>query len=246
MIQHNLTTNKNNRILDLVLTNGLLSCSVKACDEISRIDRHHPPLNIIIKSERLKTIKENIIPKFIFSKTNYDECLKALIEFDWNSYCDLDCNDFVQLFYNKLWELIELHTPKAKIRKSSYPKWFSNSLVKMMKEKDKYHSKYKRFGNPRDLDTFSMLRKRTKILIDMCFRSHISHIENNLSGDIKIFWNYIKSRKTTTDYPKLMSYEADKANNGQDIANLFARFFSSVYNDFSLRFCHYHIFCHVM
>ncbi|CAH2096311.1 unnamed protein product [Euphydryas editha] len=200
--QLNYVSNQNNRILDLVLASAGLSCSVRKCTEISRIDEHHPAV---------------------------ESCTAELLQIDWGSISDLGCDDFLQQFYNIVWETIDKHTPKSKVRKSKYPAWFSNSLINMFKEKDRYYHKYKKYGNPRDFDVFSMLRQRCKVALDNCFNQYISRLEKNMTVDIKAFWRYTKAKRETNDLPRQMYYSEHTAECGQDIANLFARFFSSVY-----------------
>ncbi|KAL4714145.1 hypothetical protein ACJJTC_008499 [Scirpophaga incertulas] len=73
--------------------------------------------------------------------------------------------------------IIEKHTPKFKPRKATYPFWFSRNLISILKEKDRYHQKFKKYGNPRDNDTFSLLRGRAKDAMDKCFYTYISNIE---------------------------------------------------------------------
>lgn len=75
-----------------------------------------------------------------------------------------------------------------------------------------------------------MLRARVKLVYDQCYKGYMSRIEENLNINIRAFWKYAKSTKATNDLPRQMrdSYSAD---NGTDITNLFASYFSSVYNE---------------
>jgi hypothetical protein len=58
----------------------------------------------------------------------------------------------------------------------------------------------------------------------------LERVENSIKTDIKAFWRYTKSKNTTNVLASRMYYESVFANNGSDIANLFAKHFSSVYN----------------
>lgn len=167
--------------------------------------------------------------RFMFHKTNYEACTDELLQTDWDKLSHLACNDFLHTFYNILWESIEKHTPKSKIKKSKYPAWFSYSLINMLKEKDRYHHRYKKYGNPRDFDVFSMLRHRCKVTLDNCYNIYISRLEKNITSDIKAFWRYTKAKKVTNDFPKKMYFREHTAECGPDVAKLFAMFFSSVY-----------------
>jgi hypothetical protein len=229
MVQLNSVFNHNNRMLDLVLVTSGLSCSVTEAVGLSRIDDHHPPLEIIIKAEKIRLMKENVTPRLLFRKTDYNACLTELSEIDWEQFGDLSCDDFVQYFYSVLWEIIEKYTPKARPKSHKYPTWFNPQLVKMLKEKKRFHAKYRKFSNPRDFDAFSLLRARCKAEVQHCFRQYIGLIEENLKYDIGSFWRYTKSKKVTNSYPDKLFYKGHSAEGGVNIANLFSVFFSTVY-----------------
>ncbi|KAG7303291.1 hypothetical protein JYU34_011770 [Plutella xylostella] len=226
----NSVLNTNNRILDLVISdidNGIV---INRSVPISREDVHHPPLEILFTNKE-NTLQNAIIEKICFRKTKYEECIKEIENFEWEKHAsELNCEDFLQLFYNTLYTIIEKYTPKTKSRKSNYPTWFSISLIRIIKEKAKYHNRYKKFRNPRDYDCFSMLRSRVKDMMNDCFRTYISSIEEDLLLNIKSFWRYTKNKRVTNSIPNRMYYNDRTATTGQDICNLFSDYFSTVYS----------------
>lgn len=60
-----------------------------------------------------------------------------------------------------------------------WPNWFSGSLIKILKETNRIHNKFQKFGNPRVFDTYSMLRTVAKSVLIDCFRSSIGNVETN-------------------------------------------------------------------
>lgn len=230
LLQLNYLPNKNNKTLDLALTDSTCLCILSSTTPISRIDDHHPPFEVLLNTGPQHSLRENSeLPKYLFRKTDYNMCISELSIIDWGKFSHSDTDELLQQFYNTVWETIDKYTPKGKRNKHRYPAWFSSALIKVLKEKTKFHVKYKKYGNPRDYDSFSLLRSRSKMLMDSCFKSYIANIEDNLSINIKSFWRYTKSRKVTNDIPKQMFYGNLSADNGITIANLFANYFSSVY-----------------
>lgn len=68
------------------------------------------------------------------------------------------------------------------------------------------------------------------MLRDVCFRNYIDKTENSLKSNPKYFWNYFKNKKNQYDLPSVMHCDDVTANNSNEVVNLFASFFSSVYS----------------
>lgn len=79
--QCNNVTNKNNRLLDIVLVD-VPGCCVSEADPLSVIDLHHPPLEIQITLTELLKLKSNSITKINFHKADYKAINKQLKEKD--------------------------------------------------------------------------------------------------------------------------------------------------------------------
>ena len=100
----------------------------------------------------------------------------------------------------------------------------------MVSEKRKYHKKFKKHQNPRDYDTYAMLRRRVKLTLRDCFRNFIAGIEVSLSeGNTRIFWSFIKSKKAVKSIPHEMFYGDRSTSDPAEVCELFAAFFASVF-----------------
>lgn len=116
-----------------------------------------------------------------------------------------------QLVISNLLKLSERHTwfgllrffasakyaPKA-IPRISYLERISKSLVTLLRVKQKYHTKYKKFGYSRDYDTFTILRARVTLVYDQCFKGYKSRIEENIKTDVRTFGNMQSKKKRPT------------------------------------------------
>lgn len=230
--QYNSIKNQNLRILDLVLSNSL-NVSVGTAIPLLNLDRHHPALEVELKVfVQSKQPNRNNHPRYNFNKCDYPHIKHDLSNIDWHLELkqehDVDTN--VNVFYAILNDIIKKHTPLMINKNNSYPVWFSTSLIKCLSEKNKYHKRFKKYGNPRDYDTFAMLRSRCKALLKSCRKSFLSLTEESLKGNPKFFWKYVNARKPFA-LPQTMSYSSQSASDDKDICELFSQYFSSVFNN---------------
>ncbi|CAH2097315.1 unnamed protein product [Euphydryas editha] len=232
--QYNYCLNNKNRTLDLVMSSLVVSHLSESEDPLSRIDPLHPPIELTIGINFQERLESCVGTRFRFHKADYERITFDLSNISWDKeLSSYDCvDDMVEHFYKILREVIAKHVPKSKPRTNKYPLWFSGALVKVINEKFKYRTKYRKYGNPRDLITFELLRERCTKLHNLNYRSYLDSLETTLSSNPKIFWSYIKYKKgrRSSSYPASMSLDNRVASSGPDICNLFALQFSSVFN----------------
>lgn len=159
--QINHTKNAYNCTLDLALSN-ILNIKSKRTHGIVDEDQHHPTIAISFDSKEIKFMKQKKTIKLNFFKADYESINKEISEVDWNVIlCDQDINNNVEIFYNKLNEIINKYAPKVKIDGSKFPIWYSKELIRLIKEKEYYFKRKKQSVNP----IFKLLfeRKRSEI-----------------------------------------------------------------------------------
>lgn len=236
IVQHNHIPNSKNKILDLVLSNTHNNVTVKECTHPLRdIDELHPPLDISIATTVFinKTSQNTIKPKYNFRKANYEIINNELSDINWNNEFN-DCSDvnyMVSKLYEILRNIIKSHVPFTPTFKyKNYPVWFSPSLVKMLKLKHKYHTKYKKHRNPLDKIEFNYLRADCERVMRKCYNDYIISLEILISKNPKYFWSHIKKKRNfSSNYPPTMSLNDVKGHSVDVISDLFAKYFSSVF-----------------
>lgn len=229
--QYNFVPNLNNRYLDLVFSTSPIIKVIKT-DPLTKLDNHHPALLINYYTPSFQqTIPKADASRFNFYKCNYSNLKYDLKNLNWTNILTSDAIDSdVELFYIKLNHLIKKHTPVTKIYSHKYPLWFSYSLKKCIKEKLKFHKLYKKYRNPRDYDTFDLLRKRSKKLMIECYNNYITSVEQSVVLNVKHFWRYVNSRKNSkNNMPATMKYGTQIASNPSDVSELFSNYFGSVF-----------------
>lgn len=233
LAQFNLINNQNGRILDLVLSNVDNGVRVEEATPLLKLDRHHPSLLVSLdtceqSNYYIKANNDSLKPNF--HKCDYVKLKAQIGSINWYELLNsLDPDTAVECFYHELQKAILLFTPLKKCSSTQYPYWYSYTLRRCLREKFKYHKRYKMFGNQRDYDTFALLRSRSKVLINECYRSLLDSVEDNFNDNMRGFWKFVNSKKSSKSLPQNMSYNNNIATDSMGICNLFSQYFSSVY-----------------
>lgn len=221
-------------MLDLVYSNINVAVSEVDLNEVLiPIDFHHPALSIefLIKNEAVIHPPNESI--FKFWDADYNEINNFLLTVPWDSLLDLDdVNMALDKFYEKVQEAIDLYVPRKYKNEKKYPAWYTLALVKLLKEKKKFHDKWKVYKNLRDWNTYTMLRKRFKKSVRICYQKYLSLVQKSISveNNTKAFWNYTKSKKNNSSgFPKSMYFDNDHADSVEGFTDLFADYFQSIY-----------------
>lgn len=195
LTQFNLVHNANGKILDLILSNISTLKVMQESQALTKVDTHHPPLIITIDCQSNKPLKTKPFIKLNFAKGDYTEIEKRINDNDWDTIltADLTVDVMTDIFKQKLCKIIDDCIPKKKYKNGMFPPWYSMSLIKIIKEKDKFRRKAKMYNNPRDVLTFELLRRRSHTIIDRDYSKYIKKIEYSLlhNFNVKSFWSYI-------------------------------------------------------
>lgn len=234
--QINTIKNIKDRTLDLVLTN--LSTLQLSCSDhhLVPIDTSHPPLSLILyldKTQRPNNEQNQSEQEiYNFKKADYIHICKYLESIEWSREFDnLSLNQSVDKFYNFLNHSISLYVPKTKIGLFKFPKWFDSNLKSLMLSKKIAHKKYKESNKISDYALFTSLRSQSNSLAHTLYSKHCKETEEMLRKNPKQFWSFISDKKSTTGFPSVMHLDNKSSDNNQEIANLFAHNFASVYSD---------------
>ncbi|CAK1594634.1 unnamed protein product [Parnassius mnemosyne] len=236
--QYNDIPNSKGKALDLVFLeqSHLLVQVDRATDVLSAIDVLHPPLEILLKTKKYyNLIAQNCnFTSRNFFRADYEMINRKLVEIDWSQvfFGIRKVDDMVTIFYDKLNKIINEDVPIVKKRNKKIPKWFSSCLIKALHEKYKIRLRYKKHNNPLDKIELNICRKRCEKLSLDAYNSYIKRTEENIALNSKFFWSFVKSKRgSLNSYPAEMTDGSVTTSDGQDICNLFASHFSSVYSE---------------
>ena len=228
--QYNDICNVNDVLLDLVFSNVNFLKIDSPIDIISKIDNHHPPLScsVPLNLDKSKTFSPL---KFNFEKGNFQDILSYLNTFNWDlMFSNTNLEDDLDIFYNIIYTRFCEFIPTMRSSKNRYPPWFDSNIRNSITDKKIAHKNFKTTNSIVDYLTFSELRSSCKSLIADAHKNFNSRIENNIRHDPKSFWKTVNSYKSDTDIPDNVTLGDVTSNNPTETAELFATFFSSVYN----------------
>lgn len=236
LYQYNAIENKQNRILDLVISNLIYPIKVtRSCDVISKVDDFHPPLQIAIHLNLPKPLTNKKTMIYKFKNADYHKIRKRLEEINWNIVLKSDTIDTaVDNFYLVLREIIAESVPRRSAIKNLYPIWYNSNLIKMLKEKEKCRQRMKKYKNKRDEYEYLLLKDRSSRKIKELYQKYLQNVQNNIIKNPKYFWSYIKNKRDAKSIiPRHMRLNNSTATDGLSIADLFAENFASVYSPIS-------------
>lgn len=230
--QMNFIKNEYNRILDLVLTivsNIIVQRKIGIVNE----DPYHPAIFFKVKNTHIKFMKSKTEIRTNFFKANYIAINDELNNIHWeNLLQNTNINVAIELFYKNLFNIIGKHSPKIHPKSNEFPKWYSQNLIQLIKDKEKYF-KLKKLHSTNT--TFNQLfinkRKEVKREKRKCLLSYESNVENMIRTNPKSFFAYTKSLHKSNQLPTVMKYGNEISQNMKQTADLFAKYFSSVYTD---------------
>lgn len=231
--QYNFIKNSNNRILDLIFSNSKVSVTMCHSPLVPE-DSYHPALTLSADFVQLHTLKSQPYTKFLYHSGDYEAIMSKIDCIDWNSELySRPMEEAVSFFYKLLDNLRLNYIPTKLVTPSmqKYPSWYKKPLIKLLKEKYKYHVKYKIYGNLSDLQSFTLLRDRAKSLENDMFSKYILSIEANISTNPKAFWSFIKTKNQANSYPAVLKFGQKASERGEDICNLFSDYFHSTFLD---------------
>lgn len=225
--QYNYVTNKFGRLLDLVLSNVDVSV-YDIADALVPLDPHHNALGVMMSLCYVKPLKPAPRIKYCYNQGDFDAFNNDLSTIDWETnLSNLALDDAVNFFYATIESFRSKYVPTKHIRKRTYPPWYSSALIKVLKEKYKFISKYKVYGMISDKQSINVLTKRAKLLEAECYRLYITRVESSIKTNPKHFWSYFKSLSKTNALPNTMKYNNSISSSGNEICDLFASYFNS-------------------
>ena len=110
--------------------------------------------------------------------------------------------------------------PKFKRRNNSDPPWY----------RKKSHKRFIKFGGYRYRSVFEHLRREYQFLHRVFYRNYLWSIEDDLKSNSKQFWVNVNRIRKSSAFPNEMVYNNITSRDWPSSVDLFADFFSSVYN----------------
>lgn len=216
--------------LDLIFSTLVSIVITHAEDVLLAEDRHHPAIGFSFELDHSYKPSSH---KYIldFRNCSLDEVLSRVQNMPYPS-CDnlAGAEATFNFFSDQLASIVRANTPIRRVGASHFPVWFSSHLRHLVIRKKILHKKFKASSSFTDYQRFCEVRSECKRLARDCHQTYINRIEDDLPNNLKSFWSHVSSLKRTSNIPQKMYLDDAEATDAPSKCELFARFFSSVFN----------------
>lgn len=113
--------------------------------------------------------------------------------------------------------------------------WYTKGLKKLKNLRNKFYKQFKVTGDVHYKILYEHYMREFNFLDKFLYKQYLLNFETSIKNNPKRFWNFIRSKKSSSDYPSVMHYNGKILNSGNDIVNAFSLFFQSnfeVVNDY--------------
>lgn len=233
LFQYNNIKNVAGNVLDTVWSNMNYDIELKTANLTltEKSSPYHTPLSIVYRYDSNSVNRPKALEKTIsydFNKSNY---LKINEEINALHFDDmqLTVDQHADLIYSVLFDIIDKYTPKRTRIALSCPPHMDKALRILRNKRNKAWKKWNDSKLPEDETFFLNLSQQFHESETEAVILHKQKIAYKVIDEPKLFWNYISERRRDTSLPTTMKYGDLQSSDAKEIANMFKKFFSTVY-----------------
>lgn len=234
-------SNSSGNVLDLIYTNSpellISELAIRRLIPPELSDKAHNPISLSLECEP-NTFNTNNDPElhYCFKKANYQVISEHLDSIDWSTVLSSDTVDeMMECFYKVIQDIFNEFVPKAIIRSSKNPVWFTKKLCNMKNIRNREYKKYceakKQNDTALDISNFQNAERLLTTESKSSYDNHIREVATNAKSNPKKFWNFINDIRSSNSLPCKMVLDDKTVVTNAEKAELFAEFFSSVFID---------------
>lgn len=234
LYQINNLANCSGNVLDTVFTNILSNFELKEASLAltHKTSIHHRILTLNYFYDDKLTKFNNSVSHMIydFEKGNYTAINRELATLQL-SYDDSDINTSVQTLYDEIFAVIEKYVPKKRVINLTCPPHIDKSLRILRNKRNKAYDRFMLTKNPADRSVFCELSNQFKLNEESALALHKRKVALQMIEEPKNFWNYVNDKRKSNSYPSSMYLDNSISDDPAEIANMFATFFNSAYQE---------------
>lgn len=227
--QLNSISNNQGNTLDLIFSNSNKVTVSLATEPLVTPDSYHPPLHIQLPTGA-KINYSNTHTYKDFNFADYYAISRFIRYYNWEATFSLySIDDAATIFNEALLHSIKLYVPNKTFHSPKFPRWVSPALKNLILRKKRAHAAFKRSNSSNIYSVFSELRAKCKRLSKIDYQSYIANTEKMLLNNPSTFWKFTKELNQSSTIPYTLRLDSETADSPTDSANLFAKYFSSVF-----------------
>lgn len=222
--------NAHDNVLDLVFScdyNKIYISSPRiAITEIDRIDKAHPPLEIMVDCSKPRRNEQTIKEVFVFNSANYERMKRQLETINFQHEFNIRSVDSAfEFLCNVIKNAIINNVLKRKIKCNNNPKWWNREMLNLKNRRNKTWKKRRE----NEEAYYEALRKFNE-MNNKLFDEYLTSIQGKIVSDPRFFWSYVRERNKNAVVPGVMTYDNCTTDSKQDIVNFFADSFEKMFD----------------
>jgi len=227
---NNVTSNSHNHLLDVILTNVPEKCS-----KVEKVSSDFPTDHTILQFDlnfrtvfRQSNMKRHV---YQYKKCNFDNLRQSLRDtLGSQGFVESDSiDDCWDTWLQCLCGLVENHVPKAKIKNSYSMPWCDGDVYHLRNKKLTAWRRAKKTNRPAHWHKFRKLRNGLQKLIHYKYKLFLENLGSLVNNNPKKFWTFFKNKTKSHCLPQILKYKHYQGTTPTDKANLFNKFFFSVF-----------------
>ena len=222
-------THRLGNLLDLVLTNFPESFSVPECHEFA-FDSDHLTITfgINLMGSRKHKLRRTV---YNFKKANFDELRSCLADANLDqTLLDSNINTNWSKWLSTVTRCVDTIIPKVAVKNSTSPPWIDSEILHLSNKKETLWRRTKRSGSLYLKEKLRKLTNNLKNLVESKYYQFINNARSDLFNNPKRFWSIFQTKTKSRSLPKVIKGLGQIAATSIEKANLFNKYFFSVFN----------------
>lgn len=236
LVQLNSISNTNGRLLDLVFTNSPDDFEIlRPVSPLLPIDPHHPPLELQVDMHSCVHAPVDAETESLdldFRHCNFESLNAEFSMVNWEQLLRGQTVDtVVLLFYDKLFEIFQSKVPRRRrtISGASRKPWWTTELRNMRNRLRKARKRFFSNKSSENRESLRVVETSYKELVAASYQGYLQRLQTNLKQNPSAFWKFVKEQRGSHRVPNDVKYGDAMASSSGEAANLFSRFFQSVF-----------------
>jgi hypothetical protein len=166
--------------------------------------------------------------QYDFRRANFETLRKRLEEADLlleTGDVDLLCSNWTE----KILRILDEVVPKKKVGVRNSTPWIDQEVRHISNIKERVRRKFHRLHLKRDQVKYKQLARYLRKLIHQKHNAYITACAESINTNPKKFWSFTRRNQKNAGMPKSMKWNNEVADTSAGKADLFNRFFSSVF-----------------
>lgn len=225
--------NCSGNVLDLCYTNEPEGVIINYdCNPLSSpVDPHHCHFELSMEIDVIERRNRAFQYTLNYNKANFEQIAESIGELNIENLVNAaNVDRAFEEFYDEMQRIIDANVPRMKKFVSKGVPWEHNSELRNLKNRIRKMKK-KRNGPGGELfiDECNQLCQQYDELYAALYDEYVGNLQAQFKLNPKKFWEFVSSKRAVENLPDLLRWNETEAKSDEEIANLFASYFHSVF-----------------